>query len=61
MVHKCLKFLAEDGKYSKKRIGVFITGIVLFGFLIWLIVLTTLVGKCENCHTTEGNYKIKKV
>jgi len=50
MAHKALGCLADEhgNNYSKARIAMLILGIVVFGFFIWLIVLSVAINKNEH-------------
>ncbi len=55
MVLPCLGCLEEAGLYSKKRIGIFLTLILAFGILVWLIVVSAMLGNIEKEGNSHGN------
>ena len=51
----CLECLIVEGRLSKKRIGYLVTGVVIGGIIIWLVVLSTLVKYHNASNTGTGN------
>ena len=51
----CLECLIAEGRYSKTRIGYLVTGAIIGGIIIWLVVLSTLVRNHNDSNPGPGN------